>query len=118
MRVWVEVDLVDEEELELAELLLAWVVVVRGAAVEELFGAAEEVVLAAAAVVGVVPARPDERVSLVVTAAEAVVAIDWSAMPRPRALATPMLSEATRARLRAAGWGRFRLMGDERTDLP
>ena len=48
-----------------------------------------------------------------VEAAAAVVeaAVAWRAMPRPRALATPMLSEAKRARLRAAGWGRFVLMG-------
>jgi hypothetical protein len=44
-------------------------------------------------------------------AAVVVVVVAWRAMPRPRALATPMLSEAKRARLRAAGWGRFGLMG-------
>ena len=47
----------------------------------------------------------------VAAAAVVVAAVAWRAMPRPRALAMPMLSEATRARLRAAGWGRFVLMG-------
>jgi hypothetical protein len=37
--------------------------------------------------------------------------VDWRAMPSPSALATPMLREATRARLRAAGCGRFLVMG-------
>lgn len=48
---------------------------------------------------------------VVTVAAEAAVeATDCRAMPSPRALATPMLRDATRARLRAAGWGRFDLM--------
>ncbi len=52
-------------------------------------------------------------VALVSAAATTVVLEEtcWRAMPRPRALAKPMLSEATRARLRAAGWGRLVLMG-------
>jgi hypothetical protein len=100
------------------------VVVVLLAAVVLVVLLAAELLEVAAAVVGLVPAvepRPAELVSPVVATAAALVAVvatDWSAMPRPRALATPMLSEATSARLRAAGWGRFVLMGDERTDRP
>jgi hypothetical protein len=85
----------------------------------------EAVVLLAAVVLGVaaavaVASTLEEPVPLVTEAAVAlaVPAIDWRAMPRPRALAMPMLSDATSARLRAAGWGRFVLMGDERTDRP
>ena len=65
--------------------------------------------LVAALAVVLVVAGADELP--VAAAAVVVAAVAWRAMPRPRALAMPMLSEATRARLRAAGWGRFVLMG-------
>jgi len=69
--------------------------------------------VAALAVVLVVAGADELPAAAVPVAAAAVVvaAVAWRAMPRPRALAMPMLSEATRARLRAAGWGRFVLMG-------
>jgi hypothetical protein len=66
--------------------------------------AAAVVLVLAAAVVGVVAAPAAEA------EAEAVETA-WRAMPSPRALAIPMLRDATSARLRAAGWGRFVLMG-------
>ena len=68
-----------------------------------------------AAVVGVLVDAPEAVVVLTpVSDAATVVAVVeacWRAMPRPRALAMPTLREATRARLRAAGWGRFVVMG-------
>jgi hypothetical protein len=71
------------------------------------------VVEGAAPVAGAAVAAP---VSVEAAAAVVEPAVAWRAMPSPRALATPMLSEATRARLRAAGWGRFVLMrGNLRT---
>jgi hypothetical protein len=95
---------VEADRLTELELLAAVVVVVLFAAV----------VLGVAAVVGV--AAPVEASTVLEPVAVAAVALavpanDWRAMPRPRALAMPMLSDATRARLRAAGWGRFVLMG-------
>ena len=72
-------------------------------------------VVALAVVEGVVEAvgAAEVVVEVVVDAGvDAVVdAVDSRAMPSPRALATPMLREATRARLRAAGCGRFLVMG-------
>lgn len=59
----------------------------------------------AAAVVGVL-----ESVAVGAAAATVTVEVAWRAMPRPRALAIPTLREATRARLRLAGCGRFVLM--------
>jgi hypothetical protein len=64
-------------------------------------------------VVGEVPAAALVVAPLSVRAVAALVTVEavaWRAMPRPRALAMPMLRDATRARLRAAGWGRFVLM--------
>ena len=84
-----------EDDL-LVELAAVVVVVVALAAVEVVDGAAVEV--------GV-----DGADTAVVVAV--VDAVDWRAMPSPSALATPMLREATRARLRAAGCGRFLVMG-------
>lgn len=94
----------DAAERELRLLVAAVVLVVDFAASEDL-DAVDEVVEGAASVVGVEPLTTE-----VVDPAEAV---DCSAMPRPRVLATPTLSQATSARLRAAGWGR--LVGMHRT---
>lgn len=65
--------------------------------------------LARALVPAAVPVEP-VPVEAVAAVGEAAEAVAWRAMPSPRALATPMLREATRARLRAAGWGRFAFM--------
>ena len=91
-----------------AVAFLGVVVVVDLVAVELVAALAVVLVVAGAAEVPVaaVPAVP-----VVAAAAVVVAAVAWRAMPRPRALAMPMLSEATRARLRAAGWVRFVLMG-------
>ena len=102
MRVWL---VVAAEAVVLDEVDFLLVV----AAVED-----ELVVLLLAVVEGVpavvlvvpVPLSP----AVTVAAEAAVEATDCRAMPSPRALATPMLRDATRARLRAAGWGRFDLM--------
>ncbi len=51
------------------------------------------------------------EVSPLVVTEVVVAAVGCRAMPSPRALATPMLSEATSARLREAGCGRFVVMG-------
>ncbi len=94
------------------------VVVVAFAAVVDVVGAVVEAVVDGVAVAAVVElVDPSEAEAVVVVApmsdAATVVVVEeacWRAMPRPRALATPMLREATRARLRAAGCGRFVVM--------
>jgi hypothetical protein len=76
----------------------------------ELLVEALAVVVDLAAVVLVVAAAAPVSAAGVEAAAVVTVDVAWRAMPSPRALAIPMLREATRARLRAAGWGRFGLM--------
>lgn len=79
------------------------VVVVAFAAVVDVVEAVVEEVVEGVAVVVVTPMSDAATVVVVEEAC-------WRAMPRPRALAMPMLREATRARVRAAGCGRFVVM--------